>query len=92
MSKDGRKMALKMMIAQARNQIKDAKEVSKGNISYMKYIEGFHLMVEVDGKEVPVNSKTVCFYEENQMLVKARIDDLESKISSYEQELKELAK
>lgn len=90
LNKEAKKVSLRFKIKQAENQILNQKEVCEGNISYMKYIESLKLMVEVDGKMVPVNRNTVCLYEENQELIKARIDDLESKVKSYRQELKEL--
>lgn len=87
-----RKLKLKMNIAQAKRDIKSAKEVSDKNISFMKYVEGFHLMVNVGGKKVPVNSKTVCFYEDNQQFIKARIASLQCDVESYEREIEDLEK
>ena len=87
---EAKKFTLRMKIKQAERDILNAKEVSDENISFMKYVEGFCLMVNVNGKKVPVNSKTVCFYKDNQNLIKARIASLEAEVSDYEQQLKEL--
>ena len=44
-------------------------------------------MVNVDGKKVPVDRNTICFYEDNQTLIKAEIELEKSKIRSYEEEM-----
>ena len=76
-----------MKIAQAKNRIESAKESLKDNEQFIKYVEGFSLMVNVDGKKVPVDRNTICFYEDNQTLIKAEIELEKSKIRSYEEEM-----
>lgn len=76
-----------MKIAQAKNKIESAKESLKDNEHFIKYIEGFSMMVNVDGKKVPVDRNTICFYEDNQTLIKAEIELEKSKIRSYEEEM-----
>ena len=71
-----------MKIAQAKNKIESAKESLKDNEHFIKYVEGFSLMVNVDGKKVPVDRNTICFYE-------AEIELEKSKIRSYEEEMEE---
>ena len=44
-------------------------------------------MVEVDGKKVPVDRNTICFYDDNQTLIKAEIETLKAQLSDYEAEL-----
>lgn len=87
MEKDANKRILKMKIAQAKNRIESAKESLKDNEHFIKYVEGFSLMVNVDGKKVPVDRNTICFYEDNQTLIKAEIELEKSKIRSYEEEM-----
>ena len=76
-----------MKIAQAKNRIESAKESLKDNEHFIKYVERFSLMVNVDGKKVPVDRNTICFYEDNQTLIKAEIELEKSKIRSYEEEM-----
>ncbi len=90
MSKDGNKMSLKIKIAQAKNKIESAKESLKDNEHFIKYVEGFHLMVNVDGKKIPVDRNNICFYEDIQMFIKAEIESLKAKIRSYEEEMENL--
>lgn len=87
---EAKKITLRMKIKQAKNKILDLKEVSDNNISFMEFVEKLHLMVSVGGKKVPVNSDTVCFYEDNQMFIKARMESLENEVRSYERQLKDL--
>lgn len=89
MEKDQNKMILKMKIAQAKNKIKRATESLKDNEHFIKYVEGFNLMVNVDGKEIPVDRNTICFYEDNQMFIKAEIESLKAKIRSYEEQMED---
>ena len=76
-----------MKIAQAKNRIESAKESLKDNEHFIKYVEGFSLMVNVDGQKAPVDRNTICFYEDNQTLIKAEIELEKSKIRSYEEEM-----
>ena len=47
-------------------------------------------MVNVDDQKIPVNHKTVCFYEENQSLIEARMQILQRQLTAKKQELDEL--
>ena len=58
MSKDCDKFLLKMKIEQAKRKIKSATESLKDNEHFIEFVEGFGLMVEVDGKKVPVDRNT----------------------------------
>lgn len=87
MSEDGDKFLLKMKIEQAKRKIKCATESLKDNEHFIEFVEGFGLMVEVDGKKVPVDRNTICFYDDNQTLIKAEIETLKAQLSDYEAEL-----
>lgn len=90
--KEGKEMSLKIKIAQAKDKIKRMQEVSDDNISYVKFIESLELQVKSDGKTVPVNHETLCYYDDNQSLIEMRIFSLQQKVNDYQQQLKELEK
>ena len=90
MSNDNKKLDLQIDINQAKYQIKQAQDVLDENKSFMDYIESFGLMVKADDKKIPVNAHTVCGYNDNQDLIKARIAMLKAKIEDYEAELEDL--
>lgn len=89
---EGEKLALKIKIAQTKNQIKGMREVSDDNESYIKFIESLNLAVRANGKRIPVNHETLCNYEMNQKLIEYQLFDLEQKVKSYQQELEGMNK
>lgn len=90
--KECKEMSLKIKIAQKKNKIKGMQEVSDDNVSYVKFIESLKLQVESDGKIIPVNHETLCYYDDNQLLIKTRIFILQQQVNDYQQQLEELEK
>ena len=90
--KECKEMSLKIKIAQKKNKIKGMQEVSDDNVSYVKFIESLKLQVEPDGKIIPVNHETLCYYDDNQLLIKTRIFILQQQVNDYQQQLEELEK
>ena len=90
--KEGKEMSLKIEIAQAKNQIKDLQEVSDGNISYVKFIESLKLQVKINGKTIPVNHESLCYYDDNQSLIDTEIFSLRQKVNDYQQQFEGLEK
>lgn len=87
---DDRRISLQIDINQTKNQIDDAKKVLANNESFMDYIESFGLMVKVNGKQIPVDRTTICYYNSNQNLIKTRISMLKAKLHSYQNEINKL--
>lgn len=85
----GKKMALRIKLAQAEREILNNEEVLNDNISWIEFIEGFNVMVKVNGKDIPVDKKNISYFQENQDLIKARIESLKSKANAIRDELKE---
>lgn len=88
--KDSRKISLQIDINQAKYQIEEAKKSLSDNESFMNYIEGFGLMVKDGNKKISVDRTTICYYDNTQDLIKARISMLKDKIQAYQEELNEL--
>lgn len=84
----GKKMALRFKLAQAEREILSNEEVLNDNISWIEFIEGFNVMVKVNGKDIPVDRENISYYQENQDLIKARIESLKSKANAIRDELK----
>lgn len=84
----GKKMALRFKLAQAEREILSNEEVLNDNISWIEFIEGFNVMVKVNGKDIPVDRENISCYQENQDLIKARIESLKSKANAIRDELK----
>lgn len=82
-------MALRIKLAQAEREILNNEEVLNDNISWIEFIEGFNVMVKVNGKDIPVDKKNISYFQENQDLIKARIESLKSKANAIRDELKE---
>lgn len=84
----GKKMALRFKLAQAEREILSNEEVLNDNISWIEFIEGFNVTVKVNGKDIPVDRENISYYQENQDLIKARIESLKSKANAIRDELK----
>lgn len=84
----GKKMSLRFELAQAEREILNEEEVLNDNVSWIEFIEGFNVMVKVNGKDVPVDRNNISYFQENQDLIKARIESLKSKANAIEEELK----
>lgn len=85
----GKKMSLRFELAQAEREILNEEEVLNDNVSWIEFIEGFNVMVKVNGKDVPVDREHISYFQENQDLIKARIDRLKSKADTIREELNE---
>lgn len=85
----GKKMSLRFELAQAEREILNEEEVLNDNVSWIEFIEGFNVMVKVNGKDVPVDREHISYFQENQDLIKARIESLKSKANAIEKELKD---
>lgn len=85
----GKKMSLRFELAQAEREILNEEEVFNDNVSWIEFIEGFNVMVKVNGKDIPVDREHISYFRENQDLIKARIDRLKSKADTIREELNE---
>lgn len=85
----GKKMSLRFELAQAEREILNEEEVLNDNVSWIEFIEGFNVMVKVNGKDVPVDRNNISYFQENQDLIQTRIDRLKSKADTIREELNE---
>lgn len=85
----GKKMSLRFELTQAEREILNNEEVLNDNASWIEFIEGFNVMVKVNGKDVPVDRNNISYFQENQDLIRARIDSLKSKADAIREELNE---
>ena len=88
--REGKKFALRIEVSMLQNKINGLQETLENNKSYLDFIDSLKLMVNVDDQKIPVNHKTVCFYEENQSLIEARMQILQRQLTAKKQELDEL--
>ena len=88
--REGKKFALRFEVSMLQNKINRLQETLENNKSYLDFIDSLKLMVNVDDQKIPVNHKTVCFYEENQSLIEARMQILQRQLTAKKQELDEL--
>lgn len=89
-SKEGKIFSLEFDIGQKKYQIKQLKKVSKENLDEIKFIEDLSIMVHVNGQDIPVNRKNIANFDDNQQLIKFRLEELQMDLNDYQKELKEL--
>lgn len=87
---ESHKLALNWEVSMLQTKINELKDSLKDNESYMDFIDSLSLMVEVDGKKVPVNYETICFYGDNQDLIRARMQMLQRQLKNKQSELDKL--
>lgn len=87
---ESHKLALNWEVSMLQTKINELKDSLKDNESYMDFIDSLSLMVEADGKKVPANHETICFYGDNQDLIRARMQMLQRQLKNKQSELDKL--
>lgn len=87
---ESHKLALNWEVSMLQTKINQLEDSLKDNKSYMDFIDSLSLIVEVDGKKVPVNHEAICFYGDNQDLIRARMQMLQRQLKNKQSELDKL--